>query len=465
MKRFRWLVILLALGLIAVSCGRSDKNNNNNASGTTTTAAAGGASSKCKSEALKDTDVGVTASDITIQVMADVGSPLAPGLFQGNVDAINAYAKYWNAHGGIGCRQVKVVTWDSKLNAEESKNGLINACANALAMVGDNSLFNPDVSAMSDCKDKAGATTGVPDIAALANDIHEMCAPTLYTVQGISYPCPIQTGVQDIREMVGVLSYYTHTLFKDTPLHGLYMVPGDLPTTVQSSTGLIAAQLKAGLTLDDTLKVSGRDAQAAYTPRVQSMKQHNSNYLYDGSNDRAMINIRKEAKAQGVDQQVKLWACSLACYTKAFAQSGGADVEGTYAWMQYLPFEEASANKEASLYVDNVGADKVDSFGAQAWQSAVLFKQVVDEIVSTQGPNAITRANILKGLASTKDFTANGWAGKKDLKGFGPCFLIIKFTGGKWTRVYPTKVGTFDCTDSNVIKVTLDPVAEAAKIK
>jgi hypothetical protein len=272
------------------------------------------------------------------------------------------------------------------------------------------------------------------------------------------------TGVQQMTEFVGAANYYVNTLMKGTKLHGLFMVPADLPTTVQSATGLVAAQTSAGITFDDVLKVSGRDAQAAYTPRVQAVKAHDSNFVYDGSNDRAMISMIKEAKAQGVTG-VKLWACSLACYTKAFAASGGADVDGVYAWMQFLPFEEASSNKEASNYVNSVGADKVDSFGAQAWQAAAMFKAAVDQIVSTQGPNALTRANLLKALAGITDFTDGDWMGKKDPKGFSSCFVIIQLKAGKWVRVYPEKTGTFDCNASNITKVTLDPVAEAAKIK
>lgn len=37
--------------------------------------------------------VGVTAKEITIEVMADTGSPLAPGIFQGDVDAVVGFAK------------------------------------------------------------------------------------------------------------------------------------------------------------------------------------------------------------------------------------------------------------------------------------------------------------------------------------------------------------------------------------
>ena len=122
--------------------------------------------------------------------MADVGSPLAPGLFQGNFDAMNAYATYINAHGGIGCRKLVVKTWDTKLDPTESKNGLIDACQNAFALVGNNALFNPDVSPMTNCVNKAGQPVGLPDVAALANDTNEQCAPTTFNIQNVIRDVP-----------------------------------------------------------------------------------------------------------------------------------------------------------------------------------------------------------------------------------------------------------------------------------
>ena len=40
---------------------------------------------------------------------------------------------------------------------------------------------------------------------------------------------------------------------------------------------------------------------------MQIAKNGNANYVYDGSNDVAMINMRREAAAQGLDR-VKVWA-------------------------------------------------------------------------------------------------------------------------------------------------------------
>ena len=462
MKRLRVLLALLAVVVLASACGgRGDDDTDTAADGTTQTTAEGG-DAACEGVSLEATEVGVTADTITVEVMADVGSPLAPGLFQGNVDAMNAFADHVNDNGGIACRELVVDTWDSKLNAEESKNGLIEACRNALAMVGSNALFNPDVTPMSGCVDKAGQATGLPDIAALANDVNQQCNTTTFLIQAVAEHCPVNpNGPRPLDAFVGNTKYY---LDEFGPLHGLFMVPGDLPTTVQSATYQVKATEAAGVTWDHVVKVSGRDPQAAYTPRIQLIKGAGSNFVYNGSNDRAMIAMRKEANAQGVDS-VKLWACSLACYTRNMVTQGGADVEGTYVWMQFLPFEEADTNDALKAYVDAVGEDKVDSFGAQAWQAGLAFQEAVETIVEEDGPNGITRAKMLEVLKGMKDFDAGGWMGAKDLRGMSDCMVVLKIEGGEFVRVFPEERGTLACQPENVVTVTLDPAVEAAKIQ
>ena len=49
------------------------------------------------------TDVGVTATEIRIGVVADNDNPFVPGIFKGAADAVQGAAKYINANGGI-CR-------------------------------------------------------------------------------------------------------------------------------------------------------------------------------------------------------------------------------------------------------------------------------------------------------------------------------------------------------------------------
>jgi hypothetical protein len=450
------LLIAVAACLGAASCSRSGGAPSPTTAAASATTAAKGA---CGSTPLQATDVGITPTTITVEVMADVGSPLAPGLFQGNFDAMNGFAKYVNAHGGIACRQLVVRTWDSKLDATESKNGLIDACANAFAMVGNNALFNPDVSPMTGCVDKSGNATGLPDVAALTNDANEMCAPTAYVIAGVYQPCPVVNGVRPLTANVGGIRWFLNTF---PGLHGLYLAASDTPSLVQSAAYLIAGQEAAGIKFDATPKVSGFDTQTAYTPRVQLIKTYGSDYVYNGSNDVAMIRMRKEALAQGLTG-VKVWGCTLACYTSDMLSQGGSAVDGTYLQLPFLPFEEASYNAADQAYVSAVPS--LTTWGAEAWQAGLAFKQVVDKIVATSGPNAVTRAAVLDGLKNIGQFTAGGWIGATNLRDLTPCSIVMQIQNGKFVRVYPSKPGTLDCNPANNITVNLDPVAAGAQLK
>jgi ABC-type branched-subunit amino acid transport system substrate-binding protein len=453
------LAATLSISLMAGACGRSGSDSANNSNNNPSTAA----DAKCKNATLEATEIGVSATEITTEVMADTGSSLAPGLFQGNVDAMKAYAEWVNANGGIGCRQLKVEAWDSKLSPEESKNGIINACKTALAMVGGNALFNPDVTVLGNCVDKAGQPTGLPDFVALANDINEQCAPNSWVIQAVAETCPANgkppTGARDLKAFTGALEYYKT---KQPGLKGIFLVPGDLPTTVQSATYQIQANKQIGIDLYDSFKTSGSLQQAGFTPFVQSLKDNKANYVYNGSNDANMIKMRKETAAQGYDG-VKIWACSLACYTEKF-KAEGATVDNTYVWTQFLPFEEADSNASLKAYIDSVGG-KPDSFGMQAWQAGMLFKATIDKIVAADGPNAITRASVISTMKTITGFTAGGTMGPKDAKGFSDCFVMLQINGGTFTRVNG-KAGEFVCEPKNVITISnFDPAAEASKIR
>ena len=77
--------------------------------------------------------------------------------------------------------------------------------------------------------------------------------------------------------------------------------------------------------------MSGRDEQAAYTPKVQLVRDTGANMVYDGSNDVAMVNMRREAAAQGLTG-VDAWVCTIACYTDTFKAAGTASTAPTWRW-------------------------------------------------------------------------------------------------------------------------------------
>ena len=170
MKRLRWLAALCALVLIAGACGRGDDSSSSDttaAPGTTADANAPTTTAdKCAGQTLEATDVGVSADEITVTVMADVGSPLAPGLFQGNVDALNAYAKYINANGGIGCRKLVVKT------QPRERHNLLAAEGSDLQVVLAGGVFHMGWETADGFVvqrvDKQGTPVGVPQVAITA---------------------------------------------------------------------------------------------------------------------------------------------------------------------------------------------------------------------------------------------------------------------------------------------------------
>src|SRR5437764_15290795 len=120
----RWVVLVGALGLVGALFP--------------TTAAA----ARPQQQQPAGGEIGVTADTIRIAVIADVDNAARPGLFQGSVDGVNAFAKFVNANGGVaGGRKVQVDFIDSKLSADEARNALVRACQEAVAMGGPPAPF------------------------------------------------------------------------------------------------------------------------------------------------------------------------------------------------------------------------------------------------------------------------------------------------------------------------------------
>jgi Periplasmic binding protein len=387
-------------------------------------------------------------------VMADVGSPLAPGLFQGSIDAVKAWGEAQNKAGGVACRKVVVKEWDSKITPDDSTNGTIEACRTSFAMVGTTSLFVLDPTALATCKDKAGVATGVPDIAQLATEIPHQCNATTFPINAPPGDCPYSGGVRNGTQFTGAYQYY---LQQSPGLHGIFLVPKDLPSTIQSSIVGWRAAEKVGMKNDGEFGVSGADTQASYARFIQAIKDKGSTYAATGSNDVSMVKFRKEAAAQGVNT-VKVWACSVACYTPNFLQSGGKDVEGTYVWLQFLPFEDAGSNATLDAFLAAIGGpSKGTSWGASAWAAADEFKAVVDKIVAQDGPNGLTRAKFLDTIKDFNGFDDGGFLGVRDQHKYSDCMVMMQVQNGKFVRVQPTEKGKFDCNPKYLTDIAIDP--------
>ena len=76
--------------------------------------------------------------------------------------------------------------------------------------------------------------------------------------------------------------------------------------------GLLAE--KAGIDITDTIPMSSRDPQTAYTPVIQQMKNDGDNYNLTGAPVDNVISMRQEAQLQGLTDPKFVWTCQVQCY-------------------------------------------------------------------------------------------------------------------------------------------------------
>jgi ABC-type branched-subunit amino acid transport system substrate-binding protein len=444
MKRFRWVALVMGVAMVMAS-----------------SAVGAGAGTARAAKPTASSDVGITPTEIKIAVVADVDTPLAPGLFQGVVDGFNGFAKYINAQGGLAGRKVVVDFHDSKLNGAESRNAMITSCQSDFAVVAA-ALFLANVDDVEACKDSTGAATGLPDLATLYTSLAQQCSKTTYAVNPPAIVCSTKDAhPQTYQANVGRANYYKANpkLFgKD--LHGIFIDSADLKSARDAQFvgqgGIFDNQV--GIKLDGEFPLGGSVPQSAYTPVVQAIKSSGSTLAQCGNPPGCTIKLRKEAKLQGVSS-VKIWDCNTTCYDPTFIPQGGADVEGEYVQIGFLPFEEAKSNPMLANFLKYTGKDKANGYSAIAFATGLLLRDAVNAVVKQAGNDGLTRKALFTALNGIHKFDADGMYGTTaDLaaKKITDCYVLMQVKNGKYVRVFPAKAGTFDCSPKNVIQRKLD---------
>jgi hypothetical protein len=427
----------------------------------------GSASAQSSNEKPKATEVGVTASEIHIGVVADVDNPFAPGLFKAAADGVKAGAAYLNSKeggGGLAGRKVVVDFYDSKLNPNESRNATIQGCENDYALVGTSALFLSQVDDIVNCKDQAGQPTGIPDLSAVTTGVPESCSAMAFPAYGTAIDCPtVNQNPQTFYANQGPAKW---ELSKNKGLHGVTIVGNDTKDAQRGGTILGLAAQQAGIKADQgdpVVPVSGRDPQSAFTPIVQKMKEDGSNWNLNVASANQALLLRNEAQLQGIDPSSVLWECA-SCYGNKLVPDNSTQFEGEYQFLGFLPFEEASVNKTVAAflkYMKQVGG-RPDQFGAYAFAATIAFRDAVNAVVKANGVNGLTRANLIAGIKTLTDFDAGGMLGKRSFKDgkTTSCFLMVQWKSGKWVRQYPTKKGTFDCKSSNGVQIKANLITQ-----
>jgi hypothetical protein len=419
--------------------------------GTEASASGNTAASK---ETLTATDVGITPKEFHVAIVADVDNPIRPGLNKTVADAVKAWGVQVNKRGGLAGRKVVVDFYDSKLNPDESTNAFIQACQNDLAMVGTTAFAALNGDAIGSCKDKTGAPLGIPNLSG-----QEIGAGT--GSQKTSFPL-VKVGAQDFKAAtptfnvgVGPSSYIKNKVLHGEKVKQMAVLPAGVPGVQDLVAGLNKGAKQAG-TIDEIVapvSIADTAPQAQFTPIIDTIKRENINVVQLIS-DVAAGKLLKEAQVQGLDLTKVIFVCPAQCTSPGFLQTAGSAANGAYVYGFVTPSTE-TAVPGVKEYVNAVGKEDVSANAELAYAAALNFESLVNRIVKRDGPNAVTRASLLKEIQTAPSVAAKGiMAPGAKIGVASPCFTMLKVLQGRFTRAHPSKVGTFDCDKKNLTVVS-----------
>ena len=359
---------------------------------------------------------GVTDSTITIGNASDISGPV-PGLFASAQDGTKAFVKYFNATSDICGRKLALKAYDSRTDAAADQQAYTAACKEVFAMIGSQSAFDSGgASAAQGC--------GLPDLRTASVTPQRSACSTCFGAQSTNSKL-FQNAVPDF-----VKKNYASSASKAAMI---YINAG---AAVDNAKSQQSAMTKRGLKFvySQAIDVS----EFNYAPFVQQLKDRGAEVVFWIGAYQQSVRLRQAMSQQGYTP--KLYLRDPVDYNPEFVSSGGAAVEGTVVFTNFVPFEEAGSVPEASLYVNylrqvNPSANP-DFFGAFSWSAARLFATLANELGGD-----LSRETFLAKLKATKNWTSNGLTSPQQVgaKETGDCWRFIQLKGGKWGPVGGTK--------------------------
>jgi ABC-type branched-subunit amino acid transport system substrate-binding protein len=437
-KRFRWLACVVALGLVAAACGRSESSS----SDTTTTSAA---STDTKTATFgTQTDVcqggkptgsptqGVTPTEIKVATFADPGFAGRPGLNQEFFDTAEVFAAWCNDRGGINGRKVVVEQKDAALT--NTKARMTEACADDFAMVGGGTVFDQDgVETRLQCM--------LPDIAGFL--VSGKAKGSDLVVQ------PVPNSLETIQS--GIYNYLDGKYPAATKKVGA--LTGDLSTTKDVSDQNVEAAKALGwdIVYNDQYPAAG---VTDWTPYAQKIKDSGVKGLLWTGEPENLAAIVKALK--NIDYDLDFIATQANHYDqKVIDIAGDALAAGNvYVQSSFYPFEKANKSNATGQYLAAFDEYKPDGkkntyLGLQAWSSWLLFAQA-----AKQCGNDLTRTCLYDNATKIHEWTGGGLHAKTD-PGSGEatdCYAIEQATPSGFKLVTDTKPNDsiYNCNPKNV---------------
>ena len=361
------------------------------------------------------TDVGVTATTITVGHVSDLSGP-QPGLFQTAVNGTNAYIAYANSQGGLFGRQLKIAVADSQTSCEGDRRGHAGLIDKAFAFAGSFSLF-----------DQCGASVlkSNPDVP----DAHLAVTPEANAI-------PNNFSVNPIGDKIGngVYAWAAKKFGAEVVKHTAFMYV-NLPAV----TNVAALQKKAaestGWVFEYERAVGATETD--FTADIIQMRQRGITMFLTLFNADQMSNFKPQADQQGF--RPKFMAPLMydqTFFTKLGGSAAAEGMVGSVGAALFFSAEDARNVPAVALfqkwYARVSGGAAADTFAANAWAETALLV----EAMRRAGPE-LTRKKTMAELRKITSFDADGFyapANPAAKKGSG-CYVIFEIKGGKYLRL------------------------------
>ena len=394
-------------------------------------------------------DTGVTADEIVVTTIADPGGP-KPGLDQGMLDSMVAFADWCNSFGGINGRTLVVEQRDAKVF--EYQQRVLEACEDSFALVGGLGVT-----------DQLGAQTaidcGLVNVPGATGSAEQSNADLTYQ------PLPNPTQTYPIGYGEWIAGRFPEVKDKAAVIYS------QVPSAKMQASRTIEAYETLGFTFlsNDASNVG----ETNWAPLVVRLKDEDAKYFHFTSTFEELVPLQKEMAAQGY-QPVVTEVFSNFYNTKypVLAKEQGAPVDGVYIRLATWPFEEADQRLAMRQYLDAleqaVPGSEPEQLGVQAFSAGLLFATA-----AKAAGNDLTRDRLVTELEKIEEWDGGGLQGTSNPgeNVATPCFLYMKLSYDGFERAYPLPdedkevydAGNgMDCSKSTMLDLTTN-YGEGAK--
>lgn len=366
------------------------------------------------------TDVGVTATSITVGNVADLTGPV-PGLFQAAPYGAQAYFAYVNSQGGVFGRQLKIIGADGQTDCTANQNAHSNLLPKVFAFLGSFSLFD-------DCGTKVlEQNPQVPDLSYALGPETKKNTTNNFPPQAapIGYPN-------------GMFCYWAQKYGDKVKKVGSIYV--NIPSVVLSQRMIENAAKSCGWNWADSIAVGASDS--TFNAAINKMQQDGVQVVFlvtTNAQNAAEMKREWDAQASGAEKGAA-WIVPIA-YASDFIQRLGSasEAEGIVGHNLYSLFfspDDAKNIPEVALFQEwmkrvHPGA-ALELYAMYSWAAAKLFVQVLKSV----GPK-LTRPAFLSEIRKVHAFDAGGIVNQSDIAGHtnSACYVLWEIHGGAYQRV------------------------------